>query len=175
MQNNVLRALLTLIILTTFNLNNLYAQTPWYDTGNNAAPHYKLGTTNAYDLKLITNDTTRMIIKTNGHIGIGTDKTQGFLLTVDGRMRARGIRVYPGTWSDYVFKDKYNYLPISDLEIYLMKNKHLPNVPDEKTVLEKGIDVGEMNAILLEQIEILNLRLIDMDKKLKALEAKQGK
>ena len=47
----------------------------------------------------------------------------------------------------------------------------MPDVPNEKEVLEKGVNLGEMNKILLQKIEELTLYVIEQDKKL----TEQGK
>lgn len=164
------KGLLTMLVVLSLFTSKSIAQT--WNQGGNSTSNYDniLGNITDGTLQLITHDTTRLIIKSNGNVGIGTDKTTGYRLSVDGRIRTRGIRVYPGTWSDFVFSPSYKYPALEELETYIQKNKHLPNVPSEATVKEKGIDVGEMNAILLEQIEVLNLRLIELSKKVKELE-----
>jgi polyhydroxyalkanoate synthesis regulator phasin len=43
----------------------------------------------------------------------------------------------------------------------------LPNVPSAKEVVEKGINVAEMDAKLLEKIEELTLYSIEQNKKIK--------
>lgn len=48
----------------------------------------------------------------------------------------------------------------------------MPSVPKEKSVAENGIDVGEMNIILLEKIEELTLYVIELHEQLEALKAK---
>ena len=62
--------------------------------------------------------------------------------------------------------------PLSEVEKYIDKKKHLPNVPSEAEVKEKGINLGEMDAILLQKIEELTLYIIDLEKRLKILEHK---
>ena len=53
-------------------------------------------------------------------------------------------------------------MPLDDLSAFIKENKHLPNVPSEAQVTAEGIDLAEMNAILLRQIEELTLRVIDL-------------
>jgi hypothetical protein len=52
-------------------------------------------------------------------------------------------------WNDYVFHDDYKLMPLSELESFVNANKHLPEIPSEKEVIENGINIGEMNALLL--------------------------
>jgi hypothetical protein len=75
-------------------------------------------------------------------------------------------------WPDYVFEKEYNLMPLNELEKYINKNKHLPNVPSEKEVLINGADLAEMNKILLQKIEELTLYLLEQNKKIEALEKK---
>ncbi len=58
-------------------------------------------------------------------------------------------------------------MSLADLEAFIKKNNHLPNIPSAQEVKEKeGIELGEMNAKLLEKIEELTLHLIEMNKEL---------
>ena len=99
----------------------------------------------------------------NGNVGIGTssfvDGSDTYKLSVNGKIRAHGVKVYT-TWADYVFEENYNLMPLSQVEAFIDKNGHLPNVPSEKDVLKNGIELGEMNAKLLEKIEELTLYFI---------------
>ena len=69
-----------------------------------------------------------------------------------------------GDWSDYVFADNYNLMPLSDVETFVKENKHLPGVPSAEEVVETGIDLAKMDAKLLEKIEELTLYVIDLKK-----------
>ena len=48
-------------------------------------------------------------------------------------------------------------------------NRHLPNFPSVGQVLDEGVNVGEMNALLLEKIEELTLYIIDLQKQIDEL------
>jgi len=43
-------------------------------------------------------------------------------------------------------------------------------VPSESEVKEKGIDVGEMNKVLLQKLEEMTLLMIEQNKRIEALE-----
>ncbi|PXY01808.1 hypothetical protein DF185_03940, partial [Marinifilum breve] len=58
---------------------------------------------------------------------------------------------------------------LKEVESFIEENKHLPDIPSEKEVLENGIAVGEMNAKLLQKIEELTLYVIEQNKKIEAL------
>ena len=66
-------------------------------------------------------------------------------------------------------------MSLSEIEAFVYKYKHLPEIPSEAEVLENGVDVGEMNKLLLQKVEELTLHLIDLDKKYKSLEAQVKK
>ena len=74
----------------------------------------------------------------------------------------------PG-WCDYVFDDKYKLPSLSEVEQFVKQHKHLPDVPSEKEVTENGIDVGQMNTILLKKIEELTLYSIEQQKQINEL------
>jgi hypothetical protein len=58
---------------------------------------------------------------------------------------------------------------LTEVEAFINKNKHLPDVPSESEVLENGINLGEMDALLLQKIEELTLYVIELEKKLEEL------
>ncbi len=100
-----------------------------------------------------------------GNMGIGTENTQGYKLAVNGGVIAEEIvvKLY-ANWPDYVFGEKYALKPLAEVEEFIQENNHLPNVPSEKEVKDKGINLGEMDAILLQKIEELTLYTIEQQK-----------
>ncbi|RXG11368.1 hypothetical protein DSM03_1175 [Leeuwenhoekiella aestuarii] len=110
-----------------------------------------------------------MTIKGNGKVGIGTKTTGSHKLAVEGSIGAREIKVEIASWPDYVFKDSYNLIPLNQLEKFVSENGHLPDVPKEQKAKSEGINLGEMNAILLKKIEELTLYLIEEHKTNRAL------
>ena len=69
-------------------------------------------------------------------------------------------------WSDYVFDDDYRLMPLGEVESYINNNHHLPEVPSAAEVEENGVDMGEMNKILLQKVEELTLYVIDLQKQI---------
>ncbi len=61
-------------------------------------------------------------------------------------------------------------MPLKELEQYILKNKHLPNVPTQDEISKDGIDVYEMNAVLLKKVEELTLYVIEQQKQIVELE-----
>jgi hypothetical protein len=83
---------------------------------------------------------------------------------LEGKFTATEIEVKPNVWSDFVFKKDYNLLSLHEVSQYIADHGHLPDVPSEKDVLEEGINLGEMNALLLQKIEELTLYTIEQQK-----------
>jgi hypothetical protein len=112
----------------------------------------------------------RMFIDGTGNVGIGTSKTTGYRLSVEGSMRAREVVVNSDTWSDYVFDETYRNAPLSEVEEHIKTHKHLPGVPSAQEVADNGVNVGKMQAVLLAKVEELTLHMIEQEKRIKKLE-----
>jgi hypothetical protein len=67
-------------------------------------------------------------------------------------------------------RPNYNLMPLKELEQYIKQNKHLPNVPTQDEISKDGIDVYEMNAVLLKKVEELTLYVIEQQKQIVELE-----
>ncbi len=103
-------------------------------------------------------------------VAIGTTTIPaGYQLAVEGKIRAREVKVDMDTWSDYVFEDDYKLMSVDELELFIKTHKHLPDIPTESEVTNQGISLGEMNTKLLKQVEELALYIIEQDKKLNKL------
>ncbi len=76
-------------------------------------------------------------------------------------------------WSDKVFDKNYKLLSINELARFVAQNKHLPNIPSAKEVVEKGVNNAEMTAKLLEKIEEMSLYIIQLEKRLSQVENKK--
>jgi hypothetical protein len=75
-----------------------------------------------------------------------------------------------GDWNDIVFEPDYKLMPLEKLKEYCTKNKHLPEIPCAQEVVDNGIDVGKMNALLLKKIEELTLHLVQLNERIAQLE-----
>ena len=73
-------------------------------------------------------------------------------------------------WPDYVFCSDYQLMPLKDLREYITANRHLPNVPSETEVMENGIELGDMQSVLLEKIEEMTLYLLQQQETIEQLE-----
>ncbi|HEX8548769.1 MAG TPA: hypothetical protein VF691_17525 [Cytophagaceae bacterium] len=126
-------------------------------------------------------ETERMTIMNNGKVSIGTSSefTKGFpgtykLYVSDGILTEK-VKVAVKTtadWSDFVFDRSYKLPPLSNVEKFINKNHHLPEIPSAENVVTNGLDLAEMDAKLLQKIEELTLYIIQQDKKITELEKK---
>ncbi|WP_165503546.1 hypothetical protein [Pedobacter hiemivivus] len=103
-------------------------------------------------------------IMANKNVGIGTNDPKDYKLAVNGKIRAQEIKVEASPWPDYVFKSTYTLPSLREIENHIKENGHLPGIPSAAEVKANGIDLGEMNAKLLQKIEELTLYLIEMKK-----------
>ena len=102
-----------------------------------------------------------------GNLGIGTTDTRGYKLAVNGTIRSKEVKVEAGPWPDYVFKPSYRLPALNEVKAYVEKNRHLPEMPSERQVAKEGINLGEMNRLLVKKVEELTLYLIEKDRELK--------
>jgi len=121
---------------------------------------------------LWNNEIASMTIDTNGNVGIGTssvvDGSDTYKLSVDGRVRADAVKVYT-SWADYVFEADYELPTLSEVEMHIAKFGHLKDIPSAAEVEANGIELGEMNKLLLQKIEELTLYVIDLNKEVEML------
>jgi hypothetical protein len=90
-----------------------------------------------------------------------------YKLSVDGKIVAKSIYVLlptGGDWADYVFQDNYKLTPLKEIETFVKRNKHLPEIPSAREIEENGINLGQMDALLLKKIEELTLHMIRIEK-----------
>jgi|GEM_PF-424048 len=115
------------------------------------------------------------IVYDNGtSVGIGTTNITepGFKLYVESGIRTRKVKVDLATWADYVFEPDYHLPGLQEVENFIRKNKHLPDMPSANTVRMEGLDLGNNQALLLQKIEELTLYLIEQEKALKQKQEK---
>jgi len=100
-----------------------------------------------------------------GNVGIGTTNPQQ-KLHVKGTVYSTEVKVdlAAGTGPDYVFSSNYQLPTLNDVKTYIDQHKHLPEVPSAKEMEANGVNLGEMNMLLLKKIEELTLYMIDMKK-----------
>lgn len=82
------------------------------------------------------------------------------------------VAMKSGDWSDFVFDKNYRLRRLEEIDCYIQQYKHLPDVPSAAEIEKSGIDVGKMDALLLQKIEELTLYLIQLKKENEAIKAK---
>lgn len=73
--------------------------------------------------------------------------------------------------ADYVFADDYNLRSLNEVEQFVKENNHLPGMPKGTDLEKEGMNVAEMNNLLLEKIEELTLYIIEQKKEIEQLKA----
>ncbi|MHC0446374.1 hypothetical protein ACWA1F_13270 [Flavobacterium sp. 3-218] len=144
---------------------------------NVANQHHTVGRISSYylnsadggsgGLRFLTRDNgvlnEKMRIRNDGNIGIGEPNPRN-KLDVNGTIHSKEVKVDMTGWSDFVFKKEYNLPTLEEVENHIVEKGHLENIPNEEEVLKNGINLGEMNAKLLQKIEELTLYMIEMKK-----------
>ena len=149
----------------------IFSHSNWSGTG----PRAIIGTESNHDLSFHTAySQERMRIKTNGNVGIGVTNPAN-KLEVDGTIKTTEVNVTLASWADYVFDPAYNLMPLDELAAFVRDNRHLPEIPTEKDVQENGVDLGEMNKLLLKKVEELTLYVIQLEENAKRLESLEAK
>ncbi len=104
-----------------------------------------------------------LIVK--GNVGIGTPSPDA-KLAVKGQIHAQEVKVdlNGAVAPDYVFNKDYQLTSLDSIKNYIDQNKHLPEVPSAKEMEKNGMQLGEMNMLLLKKIEELTLYVIELKK-----------
>jgi hypothetical protein len=132
------------------------------------------GSTNARKFEIMYAGTTKFLMDNNGNVGIGTTNPGNFKLAVEGTIGAREVKVTLDSWSDFVFDGNYKLRELEEVESFIHDNNRLPDIPSETEVIENGINLGEMDAKLLQKIEELTLYMIEMNKRMNSLESENS-
>lgn len=120
---------------------------------------------------IVTNQTANTI--RTKQFAINTERIpEGFVMAVDGNMLATRVEVFaPENWPDYVFSDNYRLRTLTEVEQYIKKYGHLPNVPSAEKMQQGEYSLSQMDANLLEKIEELTLYMIELKKENEALKS----
>jgi len=97
----------------------------------------------------------------------------GYKLAINGSAIAAAIfvKLY-SAWPDYVFKPTYQLRPLTEVKAYIDQHQHLPEVPSADEVAKEGLNLGEMNKLLMKKVEELTLYLIENQKQINELKTK---
>lgn len=117
---------------------------------------------------------------TSGNVSVGTTTVpSGYKMAIDGKLITEEVKVQlSGEWADYVFLKDYQLPTLQEVEKHIQEKGHLINIPSAKEVETNGIELGEMNRLLLEKIEELTLYILEQKEELKIekeLDLKQEK
>jgi hypothetical protein len=137
-----------------------------------------------------------MYLQYDGKVGIGTT-TPSATLDVAGNIKAHEIEVTlaamqdlqlkgtlaannitytaNGNTADFVFEDNYQLKDLSEVEAFIKSNKHLPEIPSATEMEEAGVNLAEMNKLLLMKVEELTLYAIEQKAEAERLKAEVGK
>ncbi len=117
----------------------------------------------------------------DGIVGIGVEQSytpntfhslasEGHKLLVNGSILCEKVKVIGDVPnSDHVFEDDYNLRTLEEVEKFVTKNKHLPEIPSAKEFKENGYSIGEMDDVLLRKVEELTLYIIELKKEINEL------
>lgn len=153
-------------------------------TGKNTSAQLKVstsgfemiyGSTGLTPIPLIItgNGAERLRITPTGQVGIGTGAAAlgTCKLAVEGMIGCRELKVTLATaWPDYVFAKKYQRLSFSELQNFIEKNNHLPNIASATEIEKEGsFNVGQTQVEMLRSLEELYLYVIELKKENESL------
>ncbi|MBL0740740.1 hypothetical protein [Chryseolinea lacunae] len=118
----------------------------------------------------------KMTFDQDGNLGIGVADTKGYKLAVAGKAVAEEVVVkLQGSWPDYVFEGDYKIPTLLELNAFIQQHKHLPGVPSQSDIAQVGINLGNMDAVLLKKIEELTLYVIELKNDVERLKEENEK
>lgn len=95
---------------------------------------------------------------------------QDFMMSVDGKIYSKGMRVLiDNKWADFVFDSTYNLQPLSTVEAFIKANQRLPEMPSAKEVEQNGLSLEEIVRLQMIKIEEMTLHLIRQEKEIENL------
>lgn len=93
-----------------------------------------------------------------------------FKVTGNGEVFARRYTTTLTDIPDYVFKVGYQLMPLNELKTFINTQQHLPNIPSEKEFQKDGVDIGELNRLLLEKVEEMTLYILQLEERISKIE-----
>ena len=157
---------------TVHTPNNSYGITHYSAGGINLSTNVGgvsagIGTFSNHTMRIFANSVAVMNIDPLGNVGIGVQSPlAGYRLSVNGNIKAKELVIETTGWPDYVFADHYRPLSLMELEDFIQRHHHLPNIPAAGELENNGVPVGEMQKKMMEKIEELTLYVIQLKKEI---------
>lgn len=116
---------------------------------------------------------TGTLVLNGGNVTIGqVSPAYGYKLSIGGKAICEELKVQLQTnWPDYVFNKDYALKSLPELKEYILKNKHLPNIPPAHELEQNGLEVGDMQKRMMEKIEELTLYIFQLQDNIDHLKA----
>lgn len=153
-----------------------------YQSGasNTATLNVNVNGGNAIEVFDQTSNNVNFKVQASGKTYIGTQYANpsgthaDAMLSVDGKILAKSIfvNIHSSNWADYVFDENYKLMPLNEVQAYVTKHKHLPNVPSAKDLTETddyNLNLADMHKIQMEKIEELYLYMFEQQKQIDEL------
>lgn len=142
-----------------------------------------IGTTNNSSLHIGANNNALLELGADHKLYIGLSDAEAESVRADLKAKynvfvAKGIlsedlAISPkSSWADFVFDENYKLRDLKEVEAFISRNKHLPDVPSAKDIATDGYSLHDMNKVLLQKVEELTLYMIDLQKRVDVLQAK---
>ena len=104
---------------------------------------------------------------------VGTGSNEAFLTPSGDLTIAGSLTTATTNYPDYVFKEDYELMPLSQLEEFIATEKHLPGIPTEEDVKAAGgVNMTVLQNQLLEKVEELTLYTLEQEKVIRDLKAR---
>lgn len=102
-----------------------------------------------------------------------TNNKDIFVVNANGKTYAREVEIsLVANFPDYVFEKNYDLKPIAEVDNYIKAHKRLPGFENAAHYEKNGINVNELFIKQQEKIEELTLYIIQLEKRLQAIETK---
>lgn len=108
-------------------------------------------------------------------IVVAQNGTDVFKVDGNGAIWTTSVHVQMTPFPDYVFDPERKLMSISELERYIKEHKRLPNMPSAEEVDKNGVNLGELNRLLVEKVEELTLYVIELHERIEVLESENEK
>ena len=118
-------------------------------------------------LEFNVNEFKALDIRSDKQIVFGNPNEDGEVtILVNGEVNANLMRVQVDGWWDCVFDNDYELPSLYEVDKYIKENNKLPDIPAETELIQNGLNVAEMNALLVKKVEELTLYVIELQKQI---------